>query len=322
MKIKNLLSLLVICTVVGACNKKSDSNDKILTDEELLAKGANVDIESRLQPEKMDIILTAESYDEQKKLYSEFYAQNAGIGCAKNTEGIFLDEYKKNPSVVDKDLKIGDKFTIQDVNSSISDAYESSSTSTLVKIIDQQVVYNLIINNSSNIYEGSAFDIDSLFISKPHAVKTFDKLAEDGTTVYNFSKKGLDLIESMKNKNVINDSYWSCWVSEGKTSKSIVALINYEMNGKKIPAFLTEYTSAGKSKCEKRKSSTENEESKVLKTIEFENGEVVWKSIHSRMVKSNYLVPCAGERIFNQSITKINGKVVSAYASKTTAPTR
>lgn len=83
MKIKNLLSLLVICTVVGACNKKSDSADKILTDEELLAKGANVDIESRLQPEKMDIILTAESYDEQKNFIPNSMPRMLGLVALK-----------------------------------------------------------------------------------------------------------------------------------------------------------------------------------------------------------------------------------------------
>lgn len=323
MKINSLVSLLTICSLAIACNKSSDSTGVQQTDEEVLAQGARIDVESRIAPNKYETTLATTTYEEEKKVYSDFYAQNAGIGCSKTADGKISNEYNKNPKVVDSALSVGDEFTEQNVNSAITHASDNSTTYSVAKIEGEQVVYNLTLNYVYNLYEGINLDLNSFFNSKPHGTKTYDKLKENANSNFNFSQKGLALIESMKNKNTENEFYWSCWISENTSSKNSVSLVNYEMNGKKVPALLNESTSKGKLKCEKRTYSTsETDNGKVLKTIELENGESSWKSISSRMVKSTYLVPCEGERLYSQSIIKANGKIVSTYSGKLMAPAR
>lgn len=322
MKINNLLSLITICSLAIACNKSSDSTGVQLTDEEVVAKGTRIDIASRVAPNQYEVTLTSSSYEEQQKLKADFYALNEGIGCTKSAEGKITNEYNKNPKVIDSSLKIDDVFTDHNVSSGISNAFDSESTYVVSKIAGKQVTYNSNINFSYNLLEGINYDIDSFFISKPHASRVYDNLDEDFKSKYNYSQKGLALIQSFKDKNNVNNYYWSCWIKDSSDFKNTVSLIKYEMNGKTIPAILEETSYNGKLTCEKRIYSDETSSSKVLKTIELEKGESSWKTISSRMVKSLYLVPCEGERLYRQSITKANGKIIDTYSEKLQAPVR
>lgn len=318
----NLLSLITICSLAIACNKSSNSTGEQLTDEALVAEGVKVNIESRITPNAYETTLTSSTNEDKQKINADFYALNAGIGCNKSAEGKFTNDYSKNPKVIDSSLKIDDVFTEQTATSGISNAFDGQMTYAVSKIADKQVVYNLNFNFNYNLFEGINYDMDSFFSSKPHGTKIYDNLDEDYKIKYNYSQKGLALIESFKNKNTENNYYWTCWRKDSSDYKNTVSLIKYEMNGQKIPAILEESTSYGKLTCEKRTYSDETNASKVLKTIELEKGESTWKTIRSRVVKSLYLVLCEGQQLYHQSITKANGKTISAYSNKLQAPVR
>lgn len=322
MKINNLLSLITICSLAIACNKSSDSAGVPLTDEELLAKGARVNVENRMAPNQYEVTLASSTYEEKQKLYSDYYALNSGIGCTKSADGKLTDEYSKNPKVIDSALKIGDVFTEHNVSSTISNAFDSETTYVISNIADKKITYNYNINFSYNLFEGITYDIDSFFISKPHATRTYDNLEVDYKSKYNYSQKGLALMKSFEDKNNENNYYWSCWIKDSSDYKTTISLIKYEMNGKRIPALLEEASYKGKLTCEKRTYSDETNSSKVLKTVELENGETTRKSVRSRMVKSPYLVSCDGEELYRQTIIKSNGKIIDTYSNKTQAPVR
>lgn len=323
MKKQYFIFLVILSNLIVSCNKSSDSSTaKALTDEEFLKKGVPVSFENRLLSNKYEDIQTA-SNEKESDIKNSYFKQNDGIGCKVDKDGKFIDDYNNNPKVVDKSLKIGDVFTTEYLTSDVKRAWDSATTFTVSNITNKQLIFNVIFNFSSDLFNGNVWDMDKLFQNKPHATSLYDIETQKEDTKYTLSSYGQSFIQQYKSKNTEQDTYWSCWISDSKEYNSSTKLINYELNGKKVSALLYEHNSKGKMKCDERYYDSSKEKSETLKSFEFENGESYHKSINSRMVKSRKLVPCSGEELYSTSTYKIDGKTIEHYANKANEiPTR
>lgn len=325
MKLKTISICLVAISFFSACNKSSDSG-KALTEAEMFEKGISLDLEQRLTPDNYEISMSSSDYKDEENIRKNFYAENKGLGCSTDEKGNFVNKYSENPKIVEKDLRIGEEINEANVYVSNDDITETSTNWKLAQLTNNQVIYHLNYNYMKNLLTGISQDINSFFSTSPHASLTYSKENTDGKIQLNFSQKALDLIKQNEGKNA-EFKYWDCSVDSSGKHQTTTSLIQYNLNGKKVNALLRNYNSSGKMKCEQRltreTSKTTGSESSILNTVEFENGETSYKTIHSRAVKSKYLVACEGVELFYQSYTKGNGKLLKFNSSKIlSAPVR
>lgn len=322
MKKNSFSACLLLLFVLSACNKSSDSG-KIPTESELFEKGISVDIEPRMAPYNFETILTSTDFQNEDEIYKNYYSENNGAGCFKDTDGKITNEHSKNSKVIDSSWLASDeeiRSSIYASDNTDKDISESVTSTKISNRTDSSVIYNLNYTSIQNLLTNSKININSFFTAIPHVIITFNTESEQGTSKYNLTQS---VIDSSKNNNNKEFKNWDCRADSSGKYTYTKSLINYNFNGKKIKALLIESKSLGKLKCEQvlsRSDETGADSKKtILNTVEFDNGETSYQYIHSRSIKSKYLVPCEGEELYYKSYTKGNGKLLKFYSSKTIA---
>lgn len=285
-----------------SCDKKR--NSKSHTDKDVFSFDNTLfDTETLLAPNKYEIIVNKDSFNSSD--LKDYYSINANAGCTNNSS-----------PTLETNLQENDSFTVNTIESNASGSISDSETYSSSKVENNKVSYSILINYLKNMTSNNSFDIKNSFSSSPHGTLTYEDLSFEGNVHYNDNGK----VSEFKKKTLLSQNTWKCNFIE-ESNKTIMAFINYEFNGSKVPAIITESTSLGKMRCEKSSKQLKENEISNISVIEFSNSKFIWKSIKSRSVKSMYLTRCDGTSLYYHESQKINDKLYTSYTSKTiTAP--
>ena len=318
---------------IAACNNSSKSNNPDSTllqtninDQALILNSAVIDSEALLPANSFTVIETSENTQFQNNFYTRIERQEDSLGCYDKNTTVFQNssKFNRNAKSIDASLRIDDKFIKRTIFNDIQSGYDFSVRLELKNKIKDTYSYDYNMIAAKDIKSNINFDLNTLFTSTPHGVVTYSNGIQLPLKKIFTTPLGYNLINNYKLIKSSN-TYWNCFMSSKGASNQKVSLINYQLGKRKVEAILEVASTNGQITCDLKEiqvlsSSNHNSSpilpSSTLRTVTFGNGLLISKVIATKRIKSAYLVPCEGEKIYQSQRLLVNGKTLHSLVSK------
>lgn len=318
---------------VTACNNSSKSNTPDSTllqtninDQALILNSTVTDSEALLPANSFTVIETSTNPEFQNNFYTRIQRQEDSLGCYNKNMTVFLNspKFNINGKRIDTSLRIEDKFIKRTVFNDIQSGYDFTVRLELKNKIKDTYSYDYHMIAAKDIKSNISFDLSTLFTSTPHGILTYSNSIQLPLKKIFTTSLGYNLINNYKLiKN--GTTYWNCFMSSKGPSTQKVSLINYQIGKRKVEAILEETTNNGQITCDLKESQVLNTSTpstspilpnNTLKSVTFGNGLLISKVIATKKIKSTYLVPCEGEKIYQSQKLLVNAKTIHSLVSK------